>query len=203
MASNSPPGRVLLSGRLAGYGDVNYYFDDTESGYNGDPIGGAAEEAVIKDGVPSSLIDYINEIPDCGSLACHITAATNVSGYMCWGAHSSLGANYATNYSLIFTSKSTWYVIATIESFNGQRIPQLQQQGNFLSWYASNAFGGTNYSNTPVGAISNVEEPGLPTTNYGGIYFGLWAATKDAGISAWNAINSPYFQEVGDPLVTK
>lgn len=54
-----------------------------------------------------------------------------------------------------------------------------------------------------MGAISNVEEPGTPGLRYGSIYFGLWAAGNNAGICAWNAINTPYFQEVGDPMVIK
>jgi hypothetical protein len=53
------------------------------------------------------------------------------------------------------------------------------------------------------GCESNVDEPGLPGTNYGGIYFGLWANEKNAGICAWNARNTPSFQVVGDPLVIK
>jgi hypothetical protein len=75
--------------------------------------------------------------------------------------------------------------------------------GNFIQWFSSNAFGGTNYSNTPVGAISNVEEPGIPSFNYGSIYFGLWASGKNFGICAWNTRDTDFFQVVGDPFVTK
>ena len=98
------------------------------------------------------------------------------------------------------SGNSGWWLIQTYESFNGQR--EYQGQGTFVKWLSSNAFGGTNYSNTPVGAISNVEEPGPPDMK-GSIYFGLWSKGKNFGICAWNAINSHYFQAVGDPLVTK
>jgi hypothetical protein len=203
IGSKSVGNKILLSARLGGYTNINYYFDDTESGYDGEQIGGAAEQAVLQDGVSPISIDYTNYFPDCGTLACHITAGTNVAGYLCWGEHSSLGTNYATNYSVIFTGQSGWYLMETIESFNGQRVPDFPQ-GNFLSWYASNSFGGVNYSNTPVGAISNVEEPGsAPSPADGGTYFGLWAKGKNAGICAWNAVNSSFFQEIGDPLVTQ
>jgi hypothetical protein len=101
-----------------------------------------------------------------------------------------------------WAGNSGWYLMQTIESFNGQ-VVQISSQGNFIKWFSSNAFGGTNYSNTPVGAVSNVEEPGPPSTSYGAIYFGLWASGKNSGICAWNARNTPYFQAVGDPFVTR
>jgi hypothetical protein len=151
------PGKVVISASAGGYGNSNYYFDDTESGYDGEPVGGSAAQALMQQGVSSNSIFYTNQIPDCGSLACHVTGGTNVAGYFSWGSHSSLGTNYATNYSIIFTNQSAWYLMETMESFNGQRVPEFPQ-GNFLSWYASNSFGGVNYSNTPVGAVSNVEE---------------------------------------------
>jgi alpha-tubulin suppressor-like RCC1 family protein len=208
IGSNFCPGQVMLNASLVNngntnrYGNTNYYFDDTESGYGGWPIGMAAQQAVIQAGVVSNSIVYANSNPDCGSLACHITAATNVAGYLCWGEHSSLGEGYATNGTVQFSGNSGWFLMETIESYNGQRNGA-GFQGCFLDWFASNAFGGTNYSNTPVGAPSNVDEPGLPGTNYGGIYFGLWANEKNAGICAWNARNTPSFQVVGDPLVRK
>ncbi len=158
---------------------------------------------MIQDGVSSSSVVYTNVYPDCGSLACHITSGTNVAGYMSWGDHSSLGAYYTTNGYVSWTGNSGWYLMETIESFNGQRNSQATGQGNFLEWFSSNAFGGTSYSNTPVGVVSNVEEPGEPGPSYGAIYFGLWASGKNSAICAWNARNTPYFQVVGDPLVTK
>jgi hypothetical protein len=96
IGSNFCPGQVMLSASLVKngntnrYGNTNYYFDDTESGYGGWPIGMAAQQAVIQAGVLSNSVVYTNSNPDCGSLACHITAATNVAGYLCWGEHSSL-----------------------------------------------------------------------------------------------------------------
>jgi len=75
--------------------------------------------------------------------------------------------------------------------------------GNFIQWFSSNAFGGTNYSNTPVGAVTHVEEPFSPGVENSQIYFGLWAAGKNFAICAWNSRRTPYFQAVGDPFVRR
>ena len=71
-------------------------------------------------------------------------------------------------------------------------------------WCFLGAFGTTNsYSKAPVGAVSHVYEPGLDCVNDPSAYFGLWEARKDFGICSWNSRRTPYFQAVGDPLVTK
>lgn len=199
-------GSPILSASAGGYANTNYYFDDTEFGYGGNPLGMAGEQAVINAGVSSNTVTYTNVIPDpYNHLAGHLTNGFDLSGYMSWGGHSSLmsyGDSYATNGNLSWSGQSAWWVIETIESFNGQRDPN-PYQANFLQWFSASAFGGADYSNTPVGAVSNVEEPGGPTSNYTATYFGLWASGKNFAICAWNARNTPYFQAVGDPLITK
>lgn len=200
IGTNYSPGKLIISASAGGYGNTNYYFDDTESGYGGDPLGLAGAQAVIQDGVSSNSVVYTNVNPDCGSLACHITTGSNVAGYLCWGAHSSLGGNYAINGTVQWSGNSGWWIIETVESFNGQRTTG---QGNFLEWFSSNAFGGTNYLNTPIGAVSHVEEPDLPGVENSAIYYGLWASKKNFAICAWNARNTPYFQAVGDPFATR
>jgi hypothetical protein len=76
--------------------------------------------------------------------------------------------------------------------------------GNFLQWFSSNAFGGTNYSNTPVGAVCYTEEPGGDgAINNETIYFGEWVAGKNFALCAWNSRVTPNMQAVGDPFVTK
>jgi len=122
----------------------------------------------------------------------------NVAGYICWGGHSNWGTNkindpnYALDGSAQWTGNSSWWIIKTLESYNGQRVDP--GQGTFMKWFSSNAFGGTNYSNTPVGACSNVEEPGLEGSTTISAYFSLWASGKNFGVCAWNAVNTPYFQ---------
>ena len=201
--SNYSPGQLVISASAGGYGNTNYFFDDTEYNYGGTPVGMGGEQAVIQAGVSSNSVTYKNTYPDCGSLACHITAGTNVTGYFSWGAHSSLGLGYATNNTVNWSGNSGWWIIETAESWNGTR-DAYSGQGNFIKWFSSNAFGGTNYSNMPVGAVSSVAEP----FNYGAcdpqIYFGLWASGKNFAICAWNSRYNGmnFLQAIGDPFIT-
>lgn len=144
-------------------------------------------------------IDTTGGTNDCG-LACHITSGSNVAGYYSNGAHSSLGADYATNGYVNWTGNSSWWLILTGESFNGQRFEK--DMGRFVQWFSPTAFGGTNYSNTPVGAVSYVGEPGGNTTD-ANTYFGYWTAGKNFAITAWESERTIFFQAVGDPFVTK
>lgn len=199
--SNYSPGKLVISAPAAGYGNTNYYIDDTRYGYPPPPPPpGADAESGILSVNPSASITYSNATDN--GLSSHITNGFNVAGYLCWGAHSSLGSQYATNGYVQWTGNSSWWIIRTCESFNGQRD---SSQGDFLQWYASNAFGGNNYSNTPIGAVSYVDEPGeYGTTD--GTYFGLWEAGEDFALCAWNSRDT-YFdqslQVVGDPFIAK
>jgi hypothetical protein len=85
------------------------------------------------------------------------------------------------------------------EYFEGQSNPG---QGDYWMWFSQNAFGSTDYENTPVGAITNTDAPGVPTLPYP-YYFNLWVAGKNFAICAWNARIVRYFQAVGDPFVTR
>ena len=69
-------------------------------------------------------------------------------------------------------------------------------------WFSANAFGGANYSNTPVGAVTYVDEPYGSRTD-AQLYFGLWEAGKNFGICAWNSRHTGSFQAVGDPFVSQ
>ncbi len=131
----------------------------------------------------------------------HPTSMTNVAGHTCWGDHSALVGGYATNGVVHWSGNSRWWIIATVESFNGQRGDP--GQGTFVKWLSSNAFGGSSYLNKPVGAVSYVEDPFLTFVENNSTYFGLWAAGKNFGICAWNGRGTPFFQAVGDPLVTR
>ena len=128
---------------------------------------------------------------------------TNLAGYMCWGGHSSFGHEYSRNGSNQWSGASSWWIIETIESSNGFRGPGT---GNFTQWFSDLGFGWpsrTNYENTPVGAVSHTDEPGLDFINDGSIYFGLWAAGKSFAISAWQSRRTIFFQAVGDPFVKR
>ena len=120
---------------------------------------------------------------------------------MTWGANAQQSPNYALDGSVVFTNNSRWYIIETIESLNGQRCES--GQGNFLKWFSSNAFGGTNYPNTPIGAVSHVEEPFIVGVSDSSRYFGLWVQNKNFAICAWNSRITAFFQAVGDPFVMR
>jgi alpha-tubulin suppressor-like RCC1 family protein len=198
MGTSNSPGKLLISSGTGGYGTGRYVFDDTRIGYPGDDYGANARDDVLGQGVPLSLVTYING-PDDPSLSNHVTTATNVAGYLCWGFHSYLGTYYAVDLKVKFTGTSGWYLIETIESFNGERAIA---SGNFLQWFSPNAFGGAGYTNTPGGAITHTDEP-WGFRNDGTKLFGLWCSGKNFGISAWAARRSQYFQAVGDPLVVR
>ncbi len=97
-------------------------------------------------------------------------------------------------------TNSSWWIIETLESFNGQPLGGM---GNFTQWFSQNAFGGVNYENTPVGAVSHTDEPTLFRVNDPSLYFGLWASGKNFAISAWYSRRTEHFQAVGDPFVKK
>ena len=113
-----------------------------------------------------------------------------------------VAGDYPTDTTKVFCiGTNRWWIIETVESFNGQRA---SSSGNFLKWFSSNAFGTNNYYlNTPVGAVSHVDEPGLFGVSDAAKYFGFWASGKNLAIAAWNSRNTPFFQAVGDPLVKR
>jgi hypothetical protein len=182
MGSNNPPGQLMLSGRAGGYANTNYYFDDTRYGYPALPLPGADAESGVWSVNPAASVTYLDITNDIG-LVDHITNGFNVAGYLCWGAHSSLGMYYAISNYVNWTGNSGWWIIRTVESFNGQRNSAFTEQGNFLMWFSSGAFGTLNYANTPVAAVCYTDEPG----EYGtvdGTYFGLWESGKSFAICA-------------------
>lgn len=217
------PGQLVISASACGYGNTNYAVDNvrnsagyniygdgdfTDDGYTvsnaltGLTSAGVSSNAVIyNDGLDTITAAITNGSTNLVYYyAPQITTATNVAGYICWGEHSALGGGYPINGEVTWLGNSGWWVIETVESFNGMRSGC--GQGNFVQWFSSNAFGGTNYSNTPVGAVSHVEEPFLPGIENSSVYFGLWAAEKNFAICAWNSRQTPFFQAVGDPFVT-
>ena len=202
------PGKLIISANAGGttnsYGNTNWYFDDStpdsqlQYGFCFQGVSG------VSNANPAALSTYVDVTnSNEGTLAGHITNGVNIAGFGSWGVHGYYGdtnAGYATNGTIQFTGRSGWYLIETGESFNGKRVTG---QGNFLSWFAADAFGGTNYSNTPIGAVSNVEEPGTFGLNYPYSYFGDWAAGRSFACCAWQSFPNitHYLQVVGDPFV--
>ena len=197
--SNYCPGKLIISASAGGYGNTNYYFDDTGIlGVTSNVSGVNASNAVVLAGASPASVTYTN-VTD-GGLIDHITNGVNVSGYMSFGAHSSLGVSYATNV-VVWSGNSAWWIIETVESYNGRRYET--DMGTFMEWFSSNAFGGMSYTKTPIGAVSNVDEPSESGINDAATYFGLWEARKNFAICAWNSRITSFFQAVGDPFITK
>lgn len=200
VGTNYSTGKLIISGGVAQYGNTNYYFDNTGqlpilpnvSGLN-------ASNAVVQAGASPVSVIYTN-VPDDG-LQDHLTSGLNLAGYLSEGVHSTLQPRYAINGDVQWSGNSGWWIIETLESFNGQRFQTFQ--GNFVQWFSTNAFGGTKYSNTPIGAVSHVNEPFEQNINDVSMYFGLWESEKNFAICAWNSRLTPNFQMVGDPFVIK
>ena len=198
------PGKVVISVPKSTYGNTNYYFDDSRVIYPGSPTPGSNAVLGVLSANPLASILYTDVSTNDVGLQDHITSGSNVAGYVCWGWHSSLGYYYATNREVNWGTNSGWWIIRTVESFNGDR----SIGSGFLSWFDANAFGGSNsYTNTPVGAVCYVKEP----TEYGTLdaaYFGLWESGFNFAICAWNSRNALtegyiYTQVIGDPFVVK
>lgn len=82
--------------------------------------------------------------------------------------------------------------------------PLADPRGDFWMWFSDQAFGGTQYSNTPVGAVTHTDEPGALGVRFSE-YFGMWASRKCFARCAWASKGSElsFFQVVGDPLVIR
>jgi hypothetical protein len=209
VSSNYCSNQLVISASAGGYGDTNWYFD-----YTAPTMGTPAPEQTndAKYGVLSfdsgASIIYSNTAgPASGTAAGHITYGVDVSAFYSRGVHGYFGdtnAGYAINGTIQLSSQSGWYLMQTDESYNGQRYAYIdgRGQGNVLTWFSEGAFGGTSHSKTPVGAVSNVNEPGTTSADpYH--YYGFWASGRVFAYCAWNSPNSfgsLCIQAVGDPF---
>jgi uncharacterized repeat protein (TIGR03803 family) len=190
-------GDVVISARAARYTNDNYYLDEfNHYGFNGsEAIQIAPFQSAILAANPSASVFY--------STNAVITTGSNVTGYVGWGTHNGVFSNgyYSTDGSVKWSGSSAWWIIETIESFNGRRDAVASNgQGDVEQWFASNAWGGTNYANTPVGAVSHVEEPYLGNEN-GPTYMSLWESGFLFSECAWASKRTACFQAIGDPLI--
>jgi alpha-tubulin suppressor-like RCC1 family protein len=194
------PGTLLISAVSGGYGNTNYYFDDSRAIFGSDPSFADQARIGVLNANAAASYTYTNGNDFFTNRAIHLLTGTNIAGYLCWGEHSALGGAYPTDGTVKWSANSAWWIIETIESWNGQPGAGM---GDFFQWFSINAFGGTNYSNAAVGAVCHVDEPGAPSVNDPSIYFGLWESGKSFAICAWNSRRTPEFQAVGDPFITK
>lgn len=172
---------VILSGRDAGIAGDTYYIDSDNTTKNTILAGNSSANVMYKS-------------------SCHFSEASNVVGFSTGGTHACFGQNFPTDGSLKFSGSSGWYIFRTTESWNGQRNTNSSMQSNFIEWFSANAFGGTNYSNTPVGSIAHVREP-APDENSNPNFFTLWDQGYTFAEAAWASRRTPWFLATGDPLV--
>jgi len=156
IGTNYSPGKLFLSANTSSnYGGTNYLVDNIRHGgleygslpypedfsYGGEFVS-RATNGLIASGVATSAIFYAEGIETLTNGVpynlTHPTTATNLAGYICWGAHSSLGSEYPSTNQ--WHGNSRWWILETIESYNGQRSQQ-GTQGNFVRWLSSSAFG--------------------------------------------------------------
>lgn len=210
-ASTNAEDKLFLSASASGYGNVNYVVDDV---HHGPPLMSTvvtpATNGLVEAGVSTSRIAYLMDNEPCTDKYCtnyvakpHITNAVNVAGYICHGVHSTLAHEYAINWKVMWTGQSSWWVVQSNESFNGQRRGG---HGNFTQWFSAYAFGSNgDYANTPIGAVTHTDEPGN-MANDPAKFFKYWAGGRPFGICAWCSLGSPgfsKFQAVGDPFVKR
>jgi hypothetical protein len=191
--------RSIISARPAN-GNANWYFDG--SAFYG--IAAAAASGV-SNAMPAASITYTTNR--------YITLLTNVAGYWSPGFDGGISGysnynSFTTNGNIKCYGQNNWFIMATVDSYNGQRQ---SYQAGFLTWFTTNAFLGTNYSNIPIGAISHVDEPlELADDTYD--YYRDWALGKMFIICAWagqrgtysiNPNSDIWFQAIGDPFIAK
>lgn len=123
-----------------------------------------------------------------------------MAGYMSWGRYG-WDFYYVFNGAVRFFGDSSWYIIATFESWNGWLLPT--DLGDYVQWLHPYAFGGINHESTPVGAVCHVKEPQSFGVNDGTLYFGAWAKGRSFTVSAWLSRRTPQHLVVGDPLTKR
>lgn len=192
---------ITISADENSQGGDTYYFDDTSRVYSSSKPGAEAREKVLEENAAAN-ITYSGDSGDTSPTpdqTVHIASASNVTGYQTWGYNGGQGGSYANSGAVSFSGQSSWYIIETIESWNGRRNTP---QGNVCDWFAANAFDGAAYSNTPVMAVSHVEEPFLSGVN-DGYFFSLWEKGLLGIEAAWSSYNTNKIQVIGDPLIKK
>ena len=174
-----------------GLGNNQWYFDDMSNYYIEYTAG--SQTGVLAAGISSSNITHQSNYSGPP-----ITNCPNPAGYQGWGTHNTIWpGSFPIASPPYLTIDGNWYLLSTIESYNGI---QNSGQSNYFEWFQTNAFGGTNYSNTPIGAVGHTAEPGL----YGiesQIYFENWAYGLNLADAAWSGRLTQNYIVLGDPVV--
>jgi len=194
MYNSMPVKSVVISAQGTGRGGTHYYFEDTNSlGPTNNPFTGELHRDAVRAVNPTASVTVT------GRGQPYITNASNVSGYFSWGTNGGHSWHYANDGSVVFTGNSGWYPIMTYESYNGHWD---SHQGDFTDWFSANAFGGTDYSNTPAAAVTHADEPTAGGVN-GEQYFQCWEKGHLFIDCAYLSMRSAFMVPRGDPWITK
>jgi hypothetical protein len=185
---------LIVSAQSAGLGGTNYLLDELrDDAYKANaPI--ASDEYYLNTIASVSLerLTYTRTAPN-------VKRGTDVLGYETWGVHGGLPGTYPYDGTISFGGKSNWWLVKTIESYNGIIA---SGQGNFEGFFNPRCAGGFFHSRTPVGMACHTDEPRL-----GGIEGPQYLANWEKGLlfseCAWSSRKTPFFMAVGDPLVTR
>lgn len=181
---------VTISGATAGVAGTKWLFDEKQ--WLGYPQQYADDVALVEvEGILVGNVTY-----QSSPTGTPITSAVDPLWYGSWGYYTLLGdlPSHVT-----FTGLAGWWGCQMVESYGGI-------YGNYMpdptEIFAATAFGGTSYSNTPIGFVGFTAEPYL-----GGVqsayYPGRWARGWTFSEAAWCGSNSPQTLAVGDPLVMR
>lgn len=197
---------VVVSGTDAGIAGDTYYFDYANIGNSNitnslqnafDAGVQSYDEAVLEENPSADVVHRgFDDSP--------IRSFDDVLGYFGFGQHAGMGRNWSGNLS--FRGRSGWYIMSSGESFNGLLFPAGSDTGryqeHFPRWFRQDAFGGSGYANTPIGASVTVSEPGI-----GGLveseFFTCWEQGELLIDCGWAGKGSSATMLVGDPYVTK
>jgi hypothetical protein len=192
-------GKLFIAASSGGYANTNYYLDDIReditTNYTSIRLASDATNALAGLGVGNGALHYVT------NWAPHLRYCANLAGYFSWGAHGGLHGYPLNTDVLAFDGAAAWFLIETLESYNG-RIPE-PWMGTYVQWFSENAFGGSNYSNTPVGAVAHVDEPRADSVNVPAVFFGSWESGRPFGACAWLSRKTDYMMAVGDPFVKR
>lgn len=125
-------------------------------------------------------------------------------GYYSWGKNGYMRTDWV--YDIRFGERSTWYLILTVESFNGLLFHGTRThryQSHYPQWFSENAFKGDGYANTPVGGVAHITEPGRGGVNDAGSYFSHWEQGAMFIECAWASKRTSGMIAIGDPWVRK
>lgn len=185
---------IVISASNADLAGTKYYFEDINRFGEGSKLIAQKAASKLKDLNGNTIVDYRS--PNQNGFGPEIE---DVAGLITWGVNGSRGAGYAKDGNLRFTGKSDWFLIQTVESFNGMRDTT---HGNYISWFSKNAFGGSDYDKTPAAAIAHVDEPGVNGLNTS-YYFPCWNQGNLFIDCAWFSRASPMMEAIGDPWIRK